>query len=57
MDLRLHCFVLDFEGRIINRVEVNSNIYSIDFGNYANGIYLLKIVSGDKTATKKVIIK
>jgi hypothetical protein len=49
--------VLDLEGRIINRVEVNSNIYSIDFGNYANGIYLLKINQNNKIIIRKIIKK
>jgi hypothetical protein len=49
--------VFDLEGRIINRVEVNSNLYSIDFGNYANGIYLLKINQNNKIIIRKIIKK
>jgi hypothetical protein len=49
--------VLDLEGRIINKIEINSNLYSIDFRNYANGIYLLKINQNNKIIIRKIIKK
>jgi hypothetical protein len=55
----LHVTIMDITGRVVfEDVETSSSNYSkaISLGDYSTGIYLVRLTSGDKEATKKIQI-
>lgn len=55
----LHVTIMDITGRIVfEDVETNSSNYNnvISLGDFGTGIYLVRLTSGDKEATKKIQI-
>jgi M6 family metalloprotease-like protein len=49
--------VVDITGRTILTKQVNSNNKTIDLTNFGKGIYLVKLISGNDVAVKKVIVE
>lgn len=51
--------IYDIQGRslLIGLLNKNQNEIAIDLGDFKNGIYLLKISSGDKIAMKKFVVE
>lgn len=49
--------LFDMNGRILSRKEVSANQVSMDLSGFANGVYFIKIISGDKVITEKVVKK
>lgn len=47
----------DIMGREIGRSEISEQKSEIDLGNFASGIYFIRIVSGHNTATEKLIVQ
>jgi hypothetical protein len=48
--------VLNALGQEVLAGEMSGETATLDLGNYANGIYLLKVTSGNETTVKKLII-
>ncbi len=45
----------DMNGRALSTEEVSSNEVRMDLSNYANGVYFIKIISGETVITEKVV--
>ena len=53
-----HSVVLfDMNGRVLSSQEVSSNEVRMDLSEYANGVYFIKIISGETVITEKVVKK
>lgn len=50
--------IYDLSGKeVFNKKNMNQTNFSIDLSNYSKGIYILKINSDNRSATKKLILK
>ncbi|MFA6200291.1 MAG: DUF4465 domain-containing protein [Bacteroidales bacterium] len=51
-------FVCDAQGRIINlkSFNANNNIISFDLSSYPKGVYFIKVMTGQSTSSKKLIV-
>ena len=47
--------VYDIYGKLLRRINGNSKSATIDFSEYSNGVYLVKISSSNKTRIEKII--
>jgi len=48
--------ITDLSGRLIEQISIDKKQISIDMSKYQKGIYLLKIVSGNKSRTEKIVV-
>ncbi len=54
----LNIKVFDITGKqVFAKRNIKNNSYQLDLGDYAQGIYLLNLNMGGKTATKKIVLK
>ncbi|WP_462281889.1 T9SS type A sorting domain-containing protein, partial [Salinivirga cyanobacteriivorans] len=51
-----HVTIINAIGQVINTVKVNGQS-TIDLSNNASGVYFIRLSSGDKVATKRVIVQ
>ena len=51
--------ISDLQGRIIQTDEIQAGVetYELNTSNYASGVYYIRIVSGDKVNTQKLIVE
>ena len=49
--------ITDVTGKVVYNNEMNSSILSVDVRSFADGTYFLKVVSGDKVITSKVVVR
>ena len=48
--------IIEMQGKLISTVEIrNSQELSVDIGNYARGVYFIRVKSADRIVTKKLI--
>jgi hypothetical protein len=47
--------LFDFQGRLIRKTEVNSEMYKLDMSRCSQGIYMIKIISPDGNFIQKII--
>lgn len=48
-------WIFDISGKLLQSVKSDSPMLSIDFSDFSKGIYLLKVETGHRTATQKII--
>ena len=49
--------VTDLTGKVLLKKNVKGQHHQVDLNHFAKGIYLLKVVSKGKTATRKLVIE
>ena len=49
--------ITDITSKLVFTNEMNSSILSVDVRNFADGTYFLKVVSGNKVITSKVVVR
>lgn len=49
--------IMDGLGRTVSVVQPTSNVIQFNTENYANGLYLIQVTSGNKMSTRKVLFK
>jgi hypothetical protein len=47
--------LFDFQGRLIRKIEVNSEVYKLDMSNCSQGIYMIMVISPDGNFVQKII--
>jgi len=47
--------LFDFQGRLIRKINVDSENYNLNMSSYPKGIYMLHVITRDKSFVKKVI--
>jgi hypothetical protein len=47
--------LFDFQGRLIRKIEVNSEVYRLDMSNCSQGIYMIMVISPDGNFVQKII--
>jgi hypothetical protein len=53
---KFHLEVFDMTGRKVTSTEINNN-YSLDLSEYSKGIYMIKVITNNKSITKKIILE
>jgi hypothetical protein len=43
-------------GEVIDSQTKNTQLFTFDINNHPNGVYFVRITSGDKVTTKKVLL-
>jgi hypothetical protein len=47
--------LIDFQGYLLNTVNIDSDSYSLDMTRYKSGIYLIRIVSSGRSYVRKIV--
>jgi hypothetical protein len=47
--------LFDFQGRLIKRINIDSENYYLNMSSYPKGIYMLHVITRDKNFVRKVI--
>jgi hypothetical protein len=49
--------VTDANGKLVQKINTTEQTYQLPTGNYAKGLYVIKVISAESTSTQKVIIQ
>ena len=55
-DYPRHIEIPNTLGELVNTVSVNANTADIDMSNFASGIYVVKVISGNQIGTAKITV-
>ena len=47
--------LFDFQGRMLERINVDSGIYKLDMSSYSRGIYMIQLIGPDRNFVQKII--
>lgn len=47
--------LFDFQGRLLRKVDINSEIYNLNMSSYSGGIYMIRVITTGRNYIQKVI--
>jgi hypothetical protein len=47
--------LFDFQGRLLRRINVDSRIYNLDMSSCSRGIYMIRVITGNRNFVKRVV--
>ena len=50
------CEIYDINGRLISENKIHSILQKVDLSNYAEGMYVVKLIGKEKVEFKKIVV-
>ena len=47
--------LMDYQGRLIRQINVDSGTYILDMSSYSNGLYIVRVITRDRSFIQKVV--
>lgn len=47
--------LFDFQGRLLKRINVDSRIYNLDMSSCSRGIYMIRVITGNRNFVRRVV--